>query len=113
MGIEDLKEHQWKKGQSGNPNGYSRKRRITDRLISIIERQKLEDTIAITWLGAAMGDEKLLKGRKPNAAFFQMLLERLEGKSSLDHDDDNSGELEPRINLPRSRSKRKGGPETS
>lgn len=80
MGIEDLKPHQFKPGQSGNPNGYSRGRRITDRLCKIIEEKCLDETIALTWLGAALGDDDLLEGRKPNAAFFAMLIDRLEGK---------------------------------
>ena len=80
-------ETRWKQGQSGNPDGYSRGRRITDRLIKIIEDKNLGDTIAVAWLGAALGDEKLLKGRKPNAAFFSMLLERIEGRVPQDKDE--------------------------
>ena len=78
---------QFQPGQSGNPDGYSRGRRITDRLIKIIEDKNLGDTIAVAWLGAALGDEKLLKGRRPNAAFFSMLLERIEGKVPQDKDE--------------------------
>lgn len=72
----------FKKGQSGNPDGYSKGRRITDRLMRFIGENGLDETIAKVWIGAALGDEELLEGRKPNAAFFSMLLERLEGKVS-------------------------------
>jgi hypothetical protein len=75
-------EHsRWKPGQSGNPAGSSQRQRITGRLLKIIEEKGLDDTLAVTWLGAALGDEKLLKGRKPNFAFFKELLDRVEGKA--------------------------------
>lgn len=80
MAAEDLKPHQFPPGVSGNPAGYSRKRRITDRLIKLLEDEQLDKTVALTLFAAAIGDEKLLKGRKPNAAFMAMLLERVEGK---------------------------------
>lgn len=77
-------EHRWKPGESGNPNGYSRSRRITDRLLRLIEDHNFDDEIALTWLGAALGDDKLLQGRKPSAAFFAMLLDRIEGPTPKD-----------------------------
>ncbi len=80
-------ETRWKEGQSGNPNGYSRGRRISDRLIKIIEDRGLDETIAITLLGAALGDSRLLKDRKPNYQFFAMLLDRIEGKVRTQEDE--------------------------
>ena len=78
-------------GVSGNAAGYSRKRRITDRLIKLLEDEKLDATVAVTIFAAAIGDDKMLKGRKPNAAFMQMLLDRVEGKVK---DAPETGELE-------------------
>lgn len=81
-----LDKYKWKPGESGNPNGYSRSRRITDRLARLIEDHKFDDEIATAWLGAALGDERLLRGRKPSAAFFAMLLDRIEGPPPTDRD---------------------------
>lgn len=65
------KATQFKPGQTGNPKGYSRSRRITDALIKLIEDQDMCGQLAGVWLGlAASGDPK----------FFGMLLERVEGK---------------------------------
>ena len=69
----------WKPGQSGNPAGYSTGRRITDRLIRMLEERHLDDTVALILYGAATDDQAILKGRKPNFAFFKELLDRVDG----------------------------------
>lgn len=40
------KEHQFKPGQSGNPTGYSRGRRMTDALIRVLDEKDLPEKIA-------------------------------------------------------------------
>jgi hypothetical protein len=47
--------------------------------MKLLEAGKLDETVAAVWLGAAIGDERLLKGRKPNFAFFKELMDRIEG----------------------------------
>jgi hypothetical protein len=81
--TDQIDPYRWRKGQSGNPNGCSQKQRVTRRLLKLIEDGNLEDRLALLWLGAAMGDERLLKGRKPCFAFFKELLDRIEGRLSL------------------------------
>jgi hypothetical protein len=71
---------QFKPGVAPNPKGYSKKRRITDRLIKMLEDEGLDAKVAATLFAAAIGDETLLEGRKPNAQFMAMLLDRVEGK---------------------------------
>ena len=46
------------------------------------DHRGLDDTLAVLWLGAATGDPALLRGRRPDFAFFKELLDRIEGKPS-------------------------------
>ena len=68
---ENLRPKPWKKGQSGNPAGYSRSRRITDALIKLIAEKGADDALAKVWLK---------KSLEADPRFFAMLLERVEGK---------------------------------
>lgn len=98
------------KGDPGrNPKGYSKKRRASDALAKFIDEHGLDNAIGKRWLGAALDEPAMLdtieevevldkdgmpvldkdgkpriKRRRyrsrPNAHFFAMLLERLEGK---------------------------------
>jgi hypothetical protein len=61
----------WQPGQSGNPAGYSRKRRATDNLLSLIDRGEADDQIAEMWL------KMILSG---DFRFFKEYLDRTEGK---------------------------------
>ena len=61
----------WKPGQSGNPAGYSRQRRITDALIKLIDEQGVTQALAKIWLREAL---------QANPRFFTMLLDRVEGQ---------------------------------
>jgi hypothetical protein len=63
-------ETQWKPGQSGNPNGYSKGRRVTDELEKAIAKRNADPALAIVWLSRA------LEGEFP---FFKLLIERREG----------------------------------
>ena len=70
----------WKPGQSGNPKGSNARAYVTARLDRMLKEKDLDGTVALVWLGAALGDESILKGRKPNFQFFKELLDRIEGK---------------------------------
>jgi hypothetical protein len=67
-------DHQFKPGQSGNPNGYSRGRRITDELVELIGANKAEIPLAKVWL------RKALEG---DSRFFRLLIDRLEDPADL------------------------------
>ena len=67
---ENVKPHEFKPGQSGNPDGYSRGRRITDRLIKLIEDKQAGDPLASVWLREALSGDPI---------FFRMMLDRVEG----------------------------------
>jgi hypothetical protein len=91
---ENILPHRWKPGQPGNPNGSSERQRVTTKLRKLIDEKELDGLLATTWLAAAVGDDALLKGRKPSYVFFRELLDRLEGKlpekiqaevASMDH----------------------------
>ena len=68
--------------QPGNTSGKGAPRgpRITTRLLKLLEERKSDEDVAEVWLAAALGDEEMLRGRKPNFAFFKELLDRVEGK---------------------------------
>jgi hypothetical protein len=73
----------WVKGQSGNPTGYSRSRRISDAIGRLLDKHDaLEDVLAQVIVGAAIGEQSLLKGRKPDIRFLQLLIERTEGRAA-------------------------------
>jgi hypothetical protein len=76
--IENLTP--WQPGQSGNPNGSSDRQKVTTRLRRMIMEKQLEGTLSEVWFAMAVGDEGLLKGRRPSYAFFRELLDRIEGK---------------------------------
>jgi hypothetical protein len=125
--LENLRPQPWQKGQSGNPKGYSKKRRATDALERYIDEHGLDNAIGRRWLGAALdepgmldtieevevldkdgfpvldkdGKPKTKKRRyrsRPNAHFFAMLLERLEGKvpQPPPPSDDDLSDAEPK-----------------
>jgi hypothetical protein len=68
---ENIEPHKWKPGQSGNPAGYSRKRRQIDDLLALIdETNSAERAISKAWL------RELLKG---NIAHLREYLDRRDG----------------------------------
>ena len=99
------KATQFKPGQSGNPTG-KRKRPDVDTLNRLIDEKKLGESIIATWLKLALGDVKT--GRKPDPAFFRMLLEYRNGSppKELANDVDANPDDKPRIVIPGS----PGGP---
>ena len=76
----------WKPGESGNPAGYSRARRISSLVEQIIDEHGLTRDFALTWIAKALGREDMLvnkktgEPRKPEIAWFLSLIERVEGK---------------------------------
>jgi hypothetical protein len=81
-------ETQWKPGESGNPAGYARRRRIADAIGRLIDDQKLDRTIALTAIAMMLGDKKPIKGRKPSLAWFKMIRDMIDGP--LDAPDTNA-----------------------
>jgi hypothetical protein len=61
----------WQPGQSGNPRGYSRRRRLADALVALIEDSKAESAVArVVLKGALEGD----------LGFLKLLFEQVDGK---------------------------------
>lgn len=74
------KEYQFKPGQSGNPNGHSRKRRVLSALESLIdEKDRGRDAAAVLF---AMATGQKLQGRSPDLDWFKLMLELL-GETGL------------------------------
>ena len=56
MGEFPNKETQFKPGQSGNPGGYSKKRRFSAELERLLEEEGPKAFFAAGWLAAKAGD---------------------------------------------------------
>ena len=70
----------WKPGESGNPNGHSRQRRVTDAIHKLIEDQNLAPTIGLVVIAKATGDLKVLGNREPDIDWARLLLLDLLGE---------------------------------
>lgn len=88
----------WKPGQSGNPAGSSKKARVTDALIRMLDRlEGADEDLARTWFAMATGRKELLRDkqtgemRKPDFPWFATLLERIEGKVGTTFDLESLG----------------------
>ncbi len=68
-------EHRFKPGITGNPNGSSRKRRLTEALIKLIEEKGLEDPLVKVGAAAAM---------KGDFRFWSYIFDRVDGPISRD-----------------------------
>ena len=82
----------WPPGTSGNPAGYSRGRRISDAIERLIEEMALDREFGATAIAMALGKKYMLKRKvkdpetgeeiwvehKPDIAWFNMILERIE-----------------------------------
>lgn len=69
--LNNLVGPRWKKGESGNPQGYSQKRRITDALKRKLSEPGREDQLVDAWYDAAVN------GSYPH---LREILDRTEGK---------------------------------
>jgi hypothetical protein len=68
-------KYRWKPGQSGNPAGSSKGRRITSAVVDLIESQGLSKDLGLTVVLMALGDTAKLaaKGRAPDLGWFRLL----------------------------------------
>lgn len=64
-------ETQFKPGQTGNPNGSSRKQRFTSALVKLLDDGNLDDPFVQAGITAALGGD---------FNFWRYLYERIEGK---------------------------------
>ena len=85
-------EHtRWKPGQSGNPAGHSKARRVSAALDRLLDEIGGSDKdLALTLYAMATGRKELIKGRKPEFMWFQALMERTDGKVPMPKDNSNS-----------------------
>ena len=109
----------WPPGTSGNPAGYSRGRRISDAIERLIEEMALDREFGATAIAMALGKKYMLKRKvkdpetgeeiwvehKPDIAWFNMILERIEPVAKQTDDsavlealgDDDDSELPARV----------------
>jgi hypothetical protein len=60
--AEAGKPHRWRKGESGNPKGYSRKRRLIDAFLAYLDETNAHQRVLEAWLqGIVSGDYRYLK----------------------------------------------------
>jgi hypothetical protein len=70
-------EQQFRPGQSGNPDGYSRRRRIADALHRALNKHGLEDEVANTVIAMALGQK--IANRTPDLMWFRELRDMVDG----------------------------------
>ncbi len=76
----------WKKGQTGNPGGYSKGRRLSSQISEFLNSDENAELIKKVILGAFLGDKELIGTdkngvqREPNLAWFEGVMNRIEGK---------------------------------
>ena len=109
----------WPPGTSGNAAGYSRGRRISDAIERLIEEMALDREFGATAIAMALGKKYMLKRKvkdpetgeeiwvehKPDIAWFNMILERIEPVAKQTDDsavlealgDDDDSELPARV----------------
>lgn len=97
-----------KPGEVRNPNGYSRKRRISDGISALIDELGLDREFQMTAILMALGKKHLLKRKvkdpetgkevwvqlTPDYAWFNALLDRVEGKVPDERQAELAEELE-------------------
>jgi hypothetical protein len=64
---------QWKPGQSGNPSGSTKRRRLAAAMYAMIEEKGLDKNFAMTAIAMALGETELLKGRNPDLQWMRFL----------------------------------------
>lgn len=91
MGSFPNPETQFKPGQSGNPTGTSKRRRVFAALEKLLDETVPEgaDLIAKTIFAKAVGLRRLLKDdredggyREPDLRYLELIIERLEGRAA-------------------------------
>ena len=109
----------WPTGTSGNPAGYSRGRQISDAIERQIDEKGLDREFGATAIAMALGKKHMLKHKvkdletdediwvehKPDLAWFNMILERIEPVAKQTDDstvlealgDDDDSELPARV----------------
>ena len=70
----------WTPGESGNPAGYSRGRRVSDALNTVLNDLGAHEKLARVWLAKAVGDKTALGDLDPDFRYFKELLDRVDGK---------------------------------
>jgi len=80
------KPTQFQPGESGNPGGSSRKRRISGALARLIDAtgDKRPNELALIVFAMATGQRQVLEGREPDLGWFKELRSIL----GEDHEDD-------------------------
>jgi hypothetical protein len=74
-------EQQFRPGQTGNPNGYSRGRRITDALHRALNKRGLLDDIATTMIAMALGQK--IANRTPDLMWLREVRDMVDGSPRL------------------------------
>jgi hypothetical protein len=67
----------WEPGQSGNPDGYSRGRRVADALHRALNKRGLLDDVATTVIAMALGQK--IANRTPHLEWFRELRDMIDG----------------------------------
>jgi hypothetical protein len=74
----------WQPGQSGNPAGYSRGRRIRELLRRLIAERGCEEEVALVLIAKALGRTEWLDGREPDLGWWRELMCYLESGEELE-----------------------------
>ena len=74
-------EQQFRPGQTGNPEGYSRGRRITDALHRALNKRGLLDDIATTMIAMALGQK--IANRTPDLMWLREVRDMVDGSPRL------------------------------
>jgi hypothetical protein len=74
-------EQQFRPGQTGNPAGYSRRRRLADAFHRALNKPGLEDDIATTVIAMSLGQK--IPNRTPNVMWFRELRDMVDGSPRL------------------------------
>jgi hypothetical protein len=74
-------EQQFRPGQTGNPDGYSRRWRIADAFHRALNKPGLEDDIATTAIAMALGQK--IPNRTPDLLWFREVRDMVDGSPRL------------------------------
>ena len=72
---DPLKEHQWKKGQSGNPKGRPKGSSISKAIKAL-----LDDGVTGENLEKALAKVAITRALNGDVRFYQMVIDRIDGK---------------------------------